>query len=454
MSNEGKPELRSGAREPAVRRFQALLQACEWALRGATVFIFAGCGVLGSASVAHCQTQNTCLDCHSKLITQYKVSTENLVSDVHYQKGLSCTTCHGGDASSADKERAHATAASFRGTIDREHISEFCARCHSDPAYMRGFNPSLRVDQLSQYQTSVHGKLLAKGDTRVATCVDCHGVHDILASRDPRSKTYPTNVAKTCSRCHSDADYMKAYRIKTNQYEEYSASVHYAALTDRGDLGAPTCSTCHGSHGAAPPGVDSVAMVCATCHVFQAQLFNSGPHKDAFATFNLPGCVTCHTNHRILHPTDAFIGVAPDAVCVTCHLEGDKGYQPSADMHDELTKLAAAIQRSDDLLNRADRAGMEVGEAKLALREARDDLTIARVHVHAVKPDLLAADINAGIKITDTTWVAGQAAMAERSYRRKGLLVSLGTILLALVGLFLMIRKLESNRNGDKGGRS
>jgi hypothetical protein len=95
MSNEGKPELRSGAREPAVRRFQALLQACEWALRGATVFIFAGCGVLGSASVAHCQTQNTCLDCHSKLITQYKVSTENLVSDVHYQKGLSCTTCHG-----------------------------------------------------------------------------------------------------------------------------------------------------------------------------------------------------------------------------------------------------------------------------------------------------------------------------------------------------------------------
>jgi hypothetical protein len=70
-----------------------------------------------------------------------------------------------------------------------------------------------------------------------------------------------------------------------------------------------------------------------------------------------------------------------------------------------------------------------------------------------VKPELLAADINAGIKITDTTWAAGQAAMAERSYRRKGLLVSLGTILFALVGLFLMIRKLESNRNGDKGGR-
>ena len=50
----------------------------------------------------------------------------------------------------------------------------------------------------------------------------------------------------------------------------------------RGDLSAPTCTTCHGNHGATPPGFASVANVCSTCHVFQAQLFDSSPHKEAF----------------------------------------------------------------------------------------------------------------------------------------------------------------------------
>ena len=344
-------------------------------------------------------------------------------------------------------------AAGYRGHIDRKQVPALCAKCHSDAAYMRGFNPSLRTDQLSQYETSVHGKQLAKGDTKVAVCTDCHGVHDILLPRDPRSKVYPVNVAQTCAHCHADADYMKPYNIPTSQLADYTGSVHYAALATGGDLSAPTCSTCHGSHGAAPPGVQSVAMVCSTCHVFQAQLFNSGPHKDAFESFNLPGCVTCHTNHRILHPTDAFIGTGPDAVCIKCHLEGDRGYEPAAKMHEQLSSLASAIDRSESLLNRAESAGAEVGEAKLALAEARDNLTKARVEIHAVKSELLDADISAGLKITDKTLAAGESAMAELRYRRKGLLVSLATILLALAGIYLMIRKLESKPSEKKGGK-
>jgi hypothetical protein len=284
---------------------------------------------------------------------------------------------------------------------------------------------------------------------KVAVCTDCHGVHDIQPSRDARSKVYPLNVAKTCSNCHANPDHMKGYTIPTSQLADYSASVHYDALAVRGDFGAPTCSTCHGSHGAAPPGVDSVARVCSTCHVFQAQLFDSSPHKGVFASMGLPGCVTCHSNHRIQHPTDAMIATSAGSVCMNCHAKGDSGFDAAGRIHTELTKLDASIARSDDILAKAERSGMEVGEAKLAESEARDDLIKARVEIHTAEPSRVDPDIQAGLGVTAKAWQAGENAMAERSYRRKGLLVSLITIVFVLIGLFLVIRKLETESRGQ-----
>ncbi len=401
-------------------------------------------GVLIPSGRANAQTQNTCLACHSQLDPPFQVSAGDYTDSIHAQKGIACVSCHGGDSSSSDPERAMSKAAGFRGAPERKDIPEFCGKCHSDAAYMRGFDPSLRTDQYSQYQTSVHGKLHAKGDTRTAVCIDCHGVHDIQPPSDQRSRVHPLNVAQTCSRCHADAAYMRPYGIATDQFTDYSASVHHDALAVRGDLTAPTCSTCHGSHGAAPPGVDSVARVCSTCHVFQAQLFDSGPHKDVFGAMGLPACVTCHSNHRVQHPTDAMIGTAEGSICLKCHTEGDAGYVAAAAMHDDIAKLDSAIARSDDLLGRAERSGMEVGEARLTEADARDDLMKARVEIHSVQPATVDRDIDAGLKVAATSYQAAQNALAELRYRRKGLLVSVVTIVFVLIGLFLMIRKLES----------
>jgi cytochrome c553 len=116
---------------------------------------------------ARAQTANTCLDCHSALDPPRRVSEEQFAQDIHSQKGLTCASCHGGDPTRADMD-AMSKSAGFRGKIERSQIPAVCARCHSDGAFMRKYNPSLRTDQFSQYQTSVHGKLLAKGDTIVA----------------------------------------------------------------------------------------------------------------------------------------------------------------------------------------------------------------------------------------------------------------------------------------------
>ena len=75
---------------------------------------------------------------------------------------------------------------------------------------------------------------------------------------------------------------MKQYGIPTDQFAKYSTSVHHDALAVRGDLSAPTCTTCHGNHGAVPPGVDKVQNVCANCHVFQAQMYAKSTHSKVF----------------------------------------------------------------------------------------------------------------------------------------------------------------------------
>jgi hypothetical protein len=396
------------------------------------------------AGGSRAQTANTCLDCHGVLDSPLRVTPEQFSQDIHAQKGLTCASCHGGDPTKADMD-AMSKAAGFRGKIERGQIPGLCARCHSDGNFMRKYNPGLRTDQFSQYQTSVHGKLFAKGDTKVAVCIDCHGVHDLRPATDTRSKIYALNIAQTCARCHADAAYMKPYGIPTDQFAKYSTSVHHEAITVGGDLSAPTCTTCHGNHGAAPPGVDSVRNVCSNCHVFQAQMYDKSSHKNVFQAVGLPGCVVCHSNHGITRPTDAKLGTGPEGVCMQCHSPGDDCDRARLGILASLTKLDESIKSADRLLAVAESSGMEVSEARLQQDQARDSLTKARVTIHSFQPQLIDQDIEAGLKITAKNLQAGKDALAERDYRRKGLGITVVFILMTLVGLYFYIRQLEGS---------
>jgi hypothetical protein len=372
------------------------------------------------------------------------VTSDKFSQDIHAQKGLTCTSCHGGDASSYDPTVAMGSQAGFKGKIDRRKIPDLCGSCHSNPNLMRQYDPSLRTDQLAEYHTSVHGKRLVAGDTKVAVCIDCHSVHDIRPPSDPRSIVNPVNVATTCSRCHADANYMKQYGIPTDQFAKYNTSVHHDALAVRGDLSAPTCTTCHGNHGAVPPGVDKVQNVCANCHVFQAQIFAKSTHSKFFQDEGLPGCVVCHTNHGIHMPSDAMLSTGPSGVCMRCHAPGDHCDRARASILGNLTQLDDTIKQADDALRLAESSGMEVSEARLSQDQARDALTKARVTIHSFQTALVDQDVQIGMKIAAANLKSGKDAMIERNHRRIGLGLCLVAIAIMLVGLWLYIRKLES----------
>jgi Cytochrome c3/Doubled CXXCH motif (Paired_CXXCH_1) len=397
---------------------------------------------LGAAGLA-CAA-DSCITCHSALEGDFSKPAKLFDSDVHHQAGLKCSDCHGGDPNDTTMD-AMSPAKGFRGAPSKAQIPQFCARCHSDPGYMRKYNPGIRTDQYSEYLTSVHGKRLKQGDTKVAVCVDCHSVHDILAVKDPRAPVYPTNVANTCAKCHADAEHMKGYNIPTNQFALYEKSVHAAALAG-GDTSAPTCTTCHGNHGATPPGVTSVANVCGTCHAFNEQLFDKSPHHAPFTAMGLPGCVQCHSNHEIVKPTDAWVGVGPKTVCIQCHSKGDPGYAGAEKIAGDIAKLNTFYMRADQILGTAERSGMEVSAARVELSSAHSDLLKARVNVHTFDPAQVQKLTDEGVHISQKSYEAGVAALHERDVRRKGLGLSLTFIVLAILGLILKIRQMESRK--------
>jgi predicted CXXCH cytochrome family protein len=302
------------------------------------------------------------------------------------------------------------------------------------------------VDQESEYYTSVHGKLLKTGEQKVATCISCHTVHGIRAVSDPLSSVYPLNVADTCAKCHGKADYMASFKIPTDQVAKFKTSVHAKALYQKQDMSAPTCNDCHGNHGAAPPGIASVANVCGQCHARQADLFQTSPHKAAFDQQGLAECVTCHSNHDIAQPNDQMIGTQQGALCINCHSNGDKGFVAANHMHSRIEELIANIDKSHDILSLAERKGMEVSKPKFELKGATDALTHARVLIHSSSTAELDKVIGPGLDVANKGYQAGLDALAELSFRRKGLAVSLVFIAFLALLVYLKIRQIESRQ--------
>ncbi len=408
---------------------------------GVSLLLLAGAALAQAAP-------NSCLECHSALDGTLQKPAALYSDDIHRGRGIGCNGCHGGDPSTDDPEASMSPAKGFLGKIARTAIPKLCARCHSDASYMHKFSPKQRVDQYAQYVTSVHGKRIAEGDTAAATCIDCHSVHNILAVKDQRSPVYPLRLPETCAHCHADPKHMAKYKIPTNQFAEYQKSVHWEGLERRGDLSAPSCASCHGNHGATPPGVASVGNVCGTCHVLMENLFRQSPHEPVFASMGVAGCEVCHGNHAVQKPSTSMLAGA-DSVCSQCHDQASAGAVAAGEMAGLIRKLDGALARSEQILRKASESGMEVSEALLRENDGKDALIKARVAVHAFRVAAVEKPVQEGLKIAAETHQAGLAALEERNHRRIGLGVSLVTILITMAGLWLAIRAIEKSAHSQ-----
>lgn len=397
------------------------------------------------------EISRACAKCHSSadMMKKYGSSIttgqfEKLQAGAHGKLAVSgkesivqCTTCHSAHGIVSVRNPA--------SPVYALNIVKTCTQCHADASFMRTYNPSLPVDQLEKYRTSVHGARNAKGDPKVAECASCHGSHDIFPVKDPRSSVYAVNVPATCSHCHSDAEYMKEYKLPTDQYEKFARSVHGVALLKKHDTGAPACNSCHGNHAATPPGVTSVSKVCGTCHALNADLFSSSPHKKAFDDRKLPECETCHGNHDIIIATNKLLGVTQEAVCSRCHGEAQsvKGFAAARAMRGLIDTLESQEQAAIALVQEAEQKGMEISEAKFRLRDARQARLQSRTMVHSFSEDRFQEVVSKGLGVTASVREEATGALEEYVFRRMGLGFATLAITILVVSLYLYLRRIE-----------
>jgi cytochrome b6 len=433
------------------RGVMTILLCSALALLGAGGTAGAAQDANAAPAVHAAKAESACLKCHATLgeiDEKLAAPTVAWAEDVHASRGLTCVSCHGGDDSPAlfdDSDASMDPKKGFIGRPDRLKIADFCGRCHGDATYMKQFNPAARVDIIDEYDTSVHGMQIAKGDDKVATCVDCHGVHGIRPVKNPGSPAYAVNVPKTCAVCHGDEALMASYGLDTTPVTEWNRSVHAAALLVKGDLSAPACNDCHGNHGAVPPGVESLAFVCGSCHGREAQLFRESWKSEIFADGGFAECVSCHGNHAVQHPTDALIGTGEGTACAQCHEPGDECDKASARIRAAIDRYSDSIDEARDILETAERAGMEVSEPLYTLdKEGVSGLVETRSLIHSFDTDRLVARSEEGVAVAGKARQAGEQAMEDLGFRRKGLGASLVFIALLLVALYAKIRQVDA----------
>lgn len=215
---------------------------------------------------------------------------------------LSCTDCH-----KQIKDDAHAAGGKkVTGGVE-------CGVCHEKVA--------------KEYRQSLHAKAIMKGAERAAHCYDCHGKHAIYAEKNPKSMVNPSNINRTCNRCHSDKDIVKEHALGTGPTpgELFKTSVH-------AQTGEVTCASCHGSHvlrSLIDPQSSifrsNVPHTCGVCHPDIMKEFDESIHGvlAARGRSDSPTCTTCHGIHGIKTKLDPESPVNERRIALTtcpqCH---------------------------------------------------------------------------------------------------------------------------------------
>ncbi|MCK5075548.1 MAG: cytochrome c3 family protein, partial [Calditrichia bacterium] len=249
-----------------------------------------------------------CLECHSdpELTTErgnkeISMHVNNAILKKSIHKDLDCVSCH----VDADVEE-----------LPHEEVLEKvnCGECHDD-------------EQLN-FDAGIHGYALKQKMNYAPDCIECHGKHDILSPKDPKSISYKMKIPFLCGKCHREgAPVARVYDItEHNIIENYSQSIHGEGLLKKGLIVTAACIDCHRSHMILPhtnskssTSFRNIAQTCMQCHsriedvhkqVIEGEKWEADPGA-------IPACTDCHLPHKARKASQALN--LSDQACLKCH---------------------------------------------------------------------------------------------------------------------------------------
>jgi len=179
------------------------------------------------------QMYTVCQKCHEEQYNKTLDSVHMRAVAAGDTNAAVCTDCHNPHTQPVITDQNGALLPEARLSIP-----EICARCHS-AIY-------------DAYKQSVHGAALTQeGNTDVPTCIDCHGVHNIV---DPTTNAFRLQSPQICAKCHTNPAIMDKYGISTQVLNSYVADFHgttvtlFEKITPDQVTNKPVCFDCHGVH--------------------------------------------------------------------------------------------------------------------------------------------------------------------------------------------------------------
>ncbi|GBE00060.1 doubled CXXCH motif [bacterium BMS3Abin07] len=242
------------------------------------------------------QASLICRRCHKNDEIASKPIHASLLAEEKKGRSPVCADCHG----------AHSVMPVTGGKI---FISEkkYCMGCHEyelDLTFKNGEHLLLKTDA-SALARSVHNKL---------GCSDCH--YGFSSEDHPERKfrsmrDYSIASSDTCKRCHFD------------KYTKTEEGVHCAEL-NKGNINAPVCTDCHGSHAITRIRDKRTLIVkrCRNCHREIYEIYSKSVHGSALlidANQDVPVCIDCHKAHDIGNPLTLVYREQIPEMCANCH---------------------------------------------------------------------------------------------------------------------------------------
>jgi predicted CXXCH cytochrome family protein len=252
--------------------------------------------VFKSSKLYRIHLSRTCRHCHSDNQLQSRPVHIALLEKEREGAPFPCTDCHS----------AHAMRPVGGGKLLKSE-SDYCMKCHTrhlNMIFRDDETISLAVDE-ANLRASVHNAL---------SCSDCHFG---FSSNEHPERTFGTRrnyqiaSSQTCRRCHFD------------KYSETLESIHFAQL-NQGNLKAPVCIDCHGSHSIQKGRTEKLlsARRCEKCHQMIFSTYVASVHGKALTEENnqdVPICVDCHKAHAVRNPLALEYRENIPEMCGNCH---------------------------------------------------------------------------------------------------------------------------------------
>jgi len=261
-----------------------------------------------------------CYLCHNKISDEHKESIHGISLEAGMTESAHCWDCHG--------SHSIVKTSSEDSPVYPVNLVQTCGNCHDDPTFSEKHYSSVKQPG-KMYSTSVHGKLVQNGRLDAASCITCHGIHNIKNRIQDGSLISSVNVSKVCAECHKEIA------------EEYEQSIHWMAVK-KGVDESPTCNDCHSEH--AVHAINSVdknkrdeikkiqEITCLECHKnlllssrFGLEGESAGNYQDSYHGLavmrgdeDAAMCVDCHGVHKILPKYHNESDIHEDNVVATC----------------------------------------------------------------------------------------------------------------------------------------